>query len=125
MTVPLLAWAFEQPDMSPSQKLVLIALCNRANGERVCFPSFPKIAHDCGLSERAVYAAVRYLCDVRRLIAKVTDKAERQAVFAKVGARAGTLSNVYRILRPADAQTPANPSGVNGQEYSPTPAKSS
>jgi hypothetical protein len=128
MSVPYIAWAFQQRDLTAAQKLVLISLCDRANGERVCFPSFPKIASDCELSLRAVAGAVRHLCDVRRLIAKVTDKQERAAILSQCGARPGTLSNVYRILRPADGangydHTPAKSARVP-QEDSPTPAKS-
>jgi hypothetical protein len=126
MSVPYIAWAFQQRDLTAAQKLVLIALCDRANGERVCFPSFPKIAADCELSLRAVYCAVRHLCDVRGLVAKVTDKQERLDILSRCGARLGTLSNVYRILRPADGsnghdQTPAKYARVE-QEDSPTPA---
>jgi len=126
MSVPYIAWAFQQRDLTAAQKLVLIALCDRANGERVCFPSFPKIAADCELSLRAVYCAVRHLCDVRGLVTKVTDKQERSEILSRCGARLGTLSNVYRILRPADGsnghdQTPAKYARVE-QEDSPTPA---
>lgn len=135
MSAPYIAWAFQQRDLTAPQRLVLIDLCDRANGDRVCFPSFPKIAHDCELSIRAAYAAVRHLCDVRGLIAKVTDKQERADILAKAGARKGTLSNVYRILRPADDEpqtshaksngkvhTPARNARVSREENSPTPA---
>jgi hypothetical protein len=116
MSAPYISWAFQQRGLTPAQRVVLIALCDRANGDRVCFPSFPTIAADCELSERAVYCAVQYLCSERRLIAKVTDRSERAEIFAKAGARAKTLANVYRILRPADEAS------MNGQHY--TPAKS-
>jgi hypothetical protein len=86
--------------LSPSQKLVLIALTWRANGERVCFPSLTRLAKDTGLARSVVAEAVRYLRDVLHLIEAVTDKAERLAVFAKQGAKAGTLSTVYRVLVP-------------------------
>jgi hypothetical protein len=141
MSAPYISWAFQQRGLTPAQRVVLIALCDRANGDRVCFPSFPTIAADCELSERAVYCAVQYLCSERGLIAKVTDRSERAEIFAKAGARAKTLANVYRILRPADeasmngqhytpvksapkehipSHTPVNPAPLNGQ----TPAKS-
>jgi hypothetical protein len=114
MSTPHISWAFQQRGLTPAQRVVLIALCDRANGDRVCFPSFPTIASDCELSERAVYCAIQYLCTERGLIAKVMDRGERAEIFAKAGARLSTQANVYRILRPAD--------GANGQHY--TPAKS-
>ena len=97
---PHIAWAFRQRDMTASQRLVLIALAERANGEMVCFPSFDLIAEDCEISRRAAAAAVHFLAVERGLVSFVTDPAERAAIFAKAGKRRNLDVNIYRINRP-------------------------
>lgn len=50
-----LAWAFDQ-DLRNPDKCVLIALAYRDSHDEPhgCFPSIPRIARDCGISERTV-----------------------------------------------------------------------
>lgn len=111
---PHIAWAFAQRNLTAAQRVVLIALAERANGERTCFPSETTLAHDCELSRRAVIGAVQYLHKVRGLIEIVTDRAERAAILASAGARLTARVNVYRILRPADGAKSAHSHGHNG-----------
>lgn len=53
--------AFAQRGLSPSEKLVLLALANYANEDMACWPSHETLAVDTELSERTVYAALKEL----------------------------------------------------------------
>jgi hypothetical protein len=106
---PHISWAFSQRNLSLAQRMVLIALADRANGSRVCWPSFKRIAADCEMTQRAVIAAVKHLRE-RSLIECVTDPDERAAILARDGAWEGSRSNLYRILRPlAETEKPGDP----------------
>jgi hypothetical protein len=109
MSTPHIAWAFAQRQLTAAQRVVLIALAERANGERTCFPSEETLACDCELSRRSVIAAVQYLRDDRGLIEVIKDPVERASVLTKAGANPTARVNVYRILRPADGAKSAPP----------------
>jgi Helix-turn-helix domain len=66
MSFKALAWAFEQQIGNP-QKTVLIALAYRDNHDdpHGCFPSIPRIALDCGLSERTVQRCLLWLEELK------------------------------------------------------------
>ena len=121
MSVPYIAWAFAQRGLTPARRVVLIALCERANGLGTCFPSEAALAEDCELSRRAVIDAVHYLRAERGLIAIVTNPVEREEILRQAGARTTTRANVYRILRPIDGANSAHSS----QPDSANPARSS
>jgi hypothetical protein len=127
MSTPHIAWAFAQRGLTAAQRVVLIALAERANGERTCFPSEETLAADCELSLRSIAAAVKYLSgqgdddeDARRLIEIVSDKAERAAILAKAGARVTARVNVYRILRPVDGAKTAPTNGHDSAKSAPS-----
>lgn len=67
MSVALMAQAFRLP-VTPTQKLVLLALCDCANDQGECYPSVPHLEEKTSLSERSVQGAVRDLevCGVLR-----------------------------------------------------------
>lgn len=112
MSTPHIAWAFAQRNLTAAQRVVLIALAERANGERTCFPSEQTLAGDCELSRRSVIAAVQYLRAERGLIELVSDPSERAEILGKAGARKTARVNVYRILRPADGEKSAHTNGA-------------
>jgi hypothetical protein len=45
-------------DVTPTQKLVLLALCDSANDQGECYPAMQTLAEKCSLSERATQSAV-------------------------------------------------------------------
>ncbi len=57
MSVALMSLAFAA-DVSPTQKLVLLALCDSANDQGECYPAMQTLAEKCSLSERATQSAV-------------------------------------------------------------------
>lgn len=60
MSNEAISWAFQQT-MSPTCKLVLVALANRANDAGECWPSVGTLTDETGLSERAVQNALAAL----------------------------------------------------------------
>lgn len=65
MSVQALSCAFAMRGLSPSEKLVLLALANFANDKMQCWPSQERLAADTELSARTVWAALKSLEDMR------------------------------------------------------------
>lgn len=78
MTCPHIAWAFERGrelELSPSYRLTLIALCERAGAHSLeCWPSLPCIAKDTGFSERTSHSAVHGLKALGLITMKLTGR---------------------------------------------------
>jgi len=60
-------WALHQPDLTPSQKIVLLMLSDRHNPDMGCFPSTKKLAADCNMSTISLFTHLSAL-DLRWLI---------------------------------------------------------
>jgi hypothetical protein len=54
-------WAWSVPDLSPTQKLVLLRLADHADEDDCAWPSIASVARATGLSDRAVRDAIRGL----------------------------------------------------------------
>lgn len=54
MSVQAITAAFAVQGVSPSEKLVLLALANFADGDNRCWPSQARLAHDTGLTDRQI-----------------------------------------------------------------------
>jgi hypothetical protein len=54
-------WAWSQSDISSTQKLVLLEICDRANATNQCWPKQKTIAQRVRLTERAVCSALAAL----------------------------------------------------------------
>jgi hypothetical protein len=64
MSAPHFRWAMDQGrerSLPPSERLVLMVLAERANGARLCWPSYRQIAADTGLSQRTCQSAAHRL----------------------------------------------------------------
>lgn len=51
-------WAWQKA-LSPSQKLVLLSLADRANENHICFPSIPRLEFDTGLNRKTIMSAIQ------------------------------------------------------------------
>lgn len=58
MSVQAITAAFAVQGVSPSEKLLLLALANYADASGQCFPSQVTLTHDTGLSERTIRTAL-------------------------------------------------------------------
>lgn len=55
MSMKAVVWALHMPDLSPSQKIVLLMLSNRHNPDYGCFPSTSRMAKDCNMSKSSIF----------------------------------------------------------------------
>lgn len=89
MAFQAMAWALQQ-DVTPTQKLVLIALANFADQKGHCFPSSKALARITGLCERTVGYALEILSDKKhRLI-------EKESTFSEKNGR--QLANRFKLV---------------------------
>lgn len=54
MSIRLMSAAWRLGGMNPGAKLILLALCDNASDEGICYPSIRRIAEKCCMSERTV-----------------------------------------------------------------------
>jgi hypothetical protein len=100
MSAPMMSAALRTPGLAPSERLVYVYLCDRANGEMVCWPTADTIAADLELSRRAVLGGITKL---RRMSLIETQMRYKQ-------------SSIYRIL---PTKTPPRAQSPNGAESAP------
>jgi hypothetical protein len=62
---------FDRKDLSANEKLVYLYFCRRANSENKAWPSYQRIADDCGLSRRTVIDVIKKLIN-KNLLRKNT-----------------------------------------------------
>ncbi len=58
MSVDATRWAWERQGLTPSQKLILLALADRADESCACYPSEARLRRDTGMDRKTVMAAV-------------------------------------------------------------------
>ena len=61
MSIDATRWAWTQRDLSPSEKLVLLALADRAGENMTCFPSNERLQSDTGLNRKTIIACTASL----------------------------------------------------------------
>ena len=59
MSVDATRWAWQQQGLTPSEKLVLLSLADRAGESHECYPSTARLVKDTGLYRETIYAAIR------------------------------------------------------------------
>ena len=85
MSVKLMAKAWEL-DLSQGEKLVLLALCDHANDDGICYPSQEYLAQKCSMSPRSLIDQINKLKKYGILTAERRQK------------NGGRLANVYTIV---------------------------
>lgn len=73
MSGKLVGWAFAQPDLSPTQKLVLVALADNAQDDGKAWPGKDTIVKKTGLGKSSVYRSLEELED-KELLRSGTDE---------------------------------------------------
>ena len=82
MSTDATIWAWKQRDLSPSQKLVLLTMADRANEEHRCWPSNVRMQADTGLDRKTIYGCIADM-----------EKKGLLRVFKSTGCR-----NVYELI---------------------------
>lgn len=70
MSIRAMSWAWEQTTASPSERLVLLALCDHAGDDGTCWPTTGRLAEKCGMTKQTVKRHLTAL-DGRGLIVKL------------------------------------------------------
>ncbi len=95
-------WAWHQ-DLTPTPKLILMALADAADDQGVCWPSVPTVAAKCRVSDRTVRRVMRTLTACGLMISDQR--------YRKDGSRS---SNRYRLLlEGGDKLSPPPDTGVS------------
>ena len=111
MSVKLMSAAWDM-DLPMGQKMLLLALCDHANDDGVCYPSQEKLAQKCSMGERTVISHIQWL--------------ERHGIVSRER-RQNTQrrkSDLYQITLSNYTPEPANSAPANSApaKFSPEPA---
>ncbi|NYT38890.1 helix-turn-helix domain-containing protein [Allopusillimonas soli] len=117
MSTAIMSACWPIQGMTPAQKAVLISLADNANDEGVCWPSVANISMRTCLSERAVQAAIKWLCQSGYLIAR--ERSGRSTVYMLTPAG---NAPPQQMRGAADAPHPRSKCTPPPQMLHPTPA---
>lgn len=118
MSVQALSSAFAARGLTPSEKLVLLALANYADANQRCFPSHATIATDTGLSDRTILTVLKSLEDaglLTRQQRRRDDGSRSSDLITLTFGRGETVSPRGEI----DRQTKPQMTVVGGETISP------
>ena len=110
MSVKLMSAAWDM-DLPMGQKMLLLALCDHANDDGVCYPSQEKLAQKCSMGERTVINHIQWL--------------ERHGIVSRER-RQNTQrrkSDLYQITLSNYTPEPANSAPANSAPANSAPAK--
>lgn len=112
MSVKLMSQAWDMP-IPQGQKMVLLALCDHANDDGICYPSQDKLAQKCSMSNRAIINHIKWLMEHG-----ILSKERRQSTQRR-------KSDLYEINL-SGFTAPANSAPANSApaQFSPEPANS-
>ena len=102
MSVTAMAWAWKQ-DVSPTDKLVLLALADHSDDDGQCWPGTAGISKKCHISQRTVFNSLARL--------ESFNMVQRQH---RKNGQGGLTSNLYRLTLPPlnNIQYPPEPDSV-------------
>ena len=110
MSVKLMSAAWDM-DLPMGQKMLLLALCDHANDDGVCYPSQEKLAQKCSMGERTVISHIQWL--ERR---GIVSRERRQNTQRR-------KSDLYQITLSNYTPEPANSAPANSAPANSAPAK--
>ena len=84
MSVDAYRWAWSQPGLKATDKLLLLALADRAGEDHRCYPSVTRIVADTGINRKTVFAGFLRLED-KGLIKRVRTQKLRVNVYQLIG----------------------------------------
>lgn len=67
MSIDATRWAWQQK-VSPTQKLVLLSLADRADENNLCYPSIARLESDTGLYRETIFEAIKSLEEMKLLL---------------------------------------------------------
>lgn len=114
MSIQAVSWALKTELPSPTLKLVLIAVCNYADEDGVCWPSQARLARECCLTERSVRDALKRLEEM-----KLIRREERHDnAYRRQTDMIFIAPNIHRNIFPVEKppETDARATGISRQK---------
>jgi hypothetical protein len=68
MSLDATRWAWKQRDITPSQKLILLSMADRAGEQHTCYPSIPRLVEDTGLNRKTVMKNIKIMAEMNLLV---------------------------------------------------------
>lgn len=101
MSVAAMSWAW-QLDITPTEKLTLLALADHANDENyTCWPSLTHLENKTGLSRTSIWRSIDVLVD-HGLVDRKNDPEKSSTVYRlKVGAQRNNDGEITRLSNPS------------------------
>ena len=93
MSFHAMSWAAKAKTQTPTQKLILLLLADRAGDNGICWPSIDRIAEDACVSDRCVIENVKKLAALGFIYVHKNAVAEKELGIIKKGGR----HNVYVV----------------------------
>lgn len=90
MSIDATMWAWRQQQLSPTQKLILLSMADRAGEDFTCWPSNVRLCADTGLNRKTVYASIAQLIALGLLARTKMDGATNVYKLLGVSGREGT-----------------------------------
>lgn len=120
MSIDATIWAWRQK-LSPTQKLILLSMADRAGEDYTCWPSNTRLCIDTGLNRKTVYAVIAQLVGMGLIVRSKNDGITN--VYKLVGVSGRELLSSCRPPIPCPATSPktgtspeSNTSPKNGQQ---------
>lgn len=83
MSLDATQWAWQQRAITPTQKLVLLSMADRAGENHDCWPSIARLSLDTGLSDRAVQKNIKEL--VEKGLLRIEERRSKTNKYILVG----------------------------------------
>lgn len=120
MSIDATTWAWRQK-LSPTQKLILLSMADRAGEDHTCWPSNARLCLDTGLNRKTVYAVIAQLVGMGLIVRNKNDGVNN--VYKLVGVVGREQLSPCRPPMPCPASSPrtgtspeSNTSPENGQQ---------
>ncbi len=123
MSIRVMSEVWDDEELSPTEKFILISLADHADDQGYCYPSVARLVKRTGFSERTVQTAVKRLCEVGKLRIDQNAGPKGCNLFTVYPARVTQTAAARppQELHPADS-APQQEMRAPPQQMRPTPA---
>lgn len=104
MSIDATRWAWKQQGISPTQKLVLLSMADRAGEDHTCWPSITRLVQDTGFSDRTIQKAIAGMEAIGLVRRIATSGKVNRYLLLGVSAREAESMHTAKPLPGCDAQ---------------------
>ncbi len=111
MSTDATRWAWQQRQIKPTAKLVLLSMADRAGETHECYPSVKRLCEDTNLDRKTVIRSLKALCDC----GVITDAGKRKGitnqiiVYRLIGVESRSLGGEYEDMNDTETGTIPKP----------------